>query len=62
MLNIPSYLKYDSTSLTPSFRSNDIVLQKDMAVRIKLISCRMEASTIITLGSIQDDFLGVVAP
>ncbi|KAL8239521.1 hypothetical protein R6Q59_016088 [Mikania micrantha] len=43
------------------FVSNHVKIQKDSEVRLKIIGTRVDATEIFCIGTIKDDFLGVIS-
>ncbi|KAI9226101.1 MAG: DNA-directed RNA polymerase II subunit rpb7 [Piptocephalis tieghemiana] len=57
---IPSDLKFDPNAESPQYASEDQVIQKGAMIRLKIINARMDSTEIFGIGSIKDDYLGVV--
>lgn len=58
---MPTDLVYDSSRPTlPMFISTEenIRIEKDTEVRVKIIGIRLAAEQIVVIGSIKEDFLG----
>ncbi|KAG2219472.1 hypothetical protein INT45_010392, partial [Circinella minor] len=59
---IPNDMQYDPNGNPPSYASEDQVIQKDVQVRIKLVGTRIDATEIFAIGTIKEDYLGVISP
>lgn len=57
------FRKYDACSPTPCYRTADDSMQikPDDEIRVKVISIREDANDIFVLGTLLDDFLGLVS-
>ncbi|CAO3609638.1 unnamed protein product [Cunninghamella blakesleeana] len=58
---IPNDMKYDPNSTPQCYASDDQVLQKDAQVRVKLVGTRIDATEIFAIGTIKEDYLGVIS-
>ncbi|KAL1933264.1 hypothetical protein VTP01DRAFT_7354 [Rhizomucor pusillus] len=59
---IPNDMHYDANNDPPCYASEDQVIQKDVQVRIKLVGTRVDATEIFAIGTIKEDYLGVISP
>ncbi|KAJ2498553.1 DNA-directed RNA polymerase II subunit [Coemansia sp. RSA 1972] len=57
---IPSDMKIDMNTNPPSFHSDDQKIEKGTLVRIKLIGTNIDATKITAIGTIKEDYLGVI--
>lgn len=59
---MPDDLVYDSTSIQPSYVSNDIneniKIEIGRYIRVKIVGIRLAADDIVVIGTIKEDFLG----
>ncbi|PWA60293.1 hypothetical protein CTI12_AA294020 [Artemisia annua] len=65
MLNvqlIPDDMEFQSGDM-PNYTTSDgsVKIQKDSEVRLKIIGTRVDATEIFCIGTIKDDFLGVIS-
>ncbi|ORZ02487.1 DNA-directed RNA polymerase II subunit [Syncephalastrum racemosum] len=58
---IPNDMHYDPNGNPPCYSSDDQVIHKDMQVRIKLVGTRIDATEIFAIGTIKEDYLGVIS-
>ncbi|ORX60286.1 hypothetical protein DM01DRAFT_1316766 [Hesseltinella vesiculosa] len=58
---LPTDMRYDPNSSFPCFASDDQVIQKDTQVRVKLVGTRIDAKEIFAIGTIKEDYLGVIS-
>jgi len=60
---IPADMHFDPQSSPPCIVSEDgaIRLEKDTEVRLKVVGTRVDATEIFAIGSIREDFLGVIS-
>lgn len=58
---IPDDMEFQSGD-TPNYTTSDrsVKIQKDSEVRLKIIGTRVDATEIFCIGTIKDDFLGVI--
>ncbi|KAI9295365.1 DNA-directed RNA polymerase II subunit [Neoconidiobolus thromboides FSU 785] len=59
-INIPSRFTHDSAGINNCFSFEDQVIGKDTAIRVKIISTRVDANAVVAIGSMLDDYLGVI--
>ncbi|KAI8977118.1 Rna polymerase II [Mycotypha africana] len=59
---IPADMKFDANGNPPCYSSEDQVIQKDVLVRLKLVGTRVDATEIFAIGTIKEDYLGVISP
>ena len=57
---IPSDMKFDPTSNPPAYVSEDQVIDKGSRVRLKILGLRMDVSEIHAIGTIKEDYLGIL--
>ncbi|KAI9469162.1 DNA-directed RNA polymerase II subunit [Coemansia sp. RSA 1085] len=57
---IPSDMELDMNSNPPSLHSNDQKIEKGTLVRIKIAGTRIDATNIYAIGTIKEDYLGVI--
>ncbi|XP_021715417.1 DNA-directed RNA polymerase II subunit RPB7 [Chenopodium quinoa] len=59
---IPDDMEFQSAD-TPNYTTSDgsVKIQKDTEVRLKIIGTRVDATEIFCIGTIKDDFLGVIS-
>ncbi|KAI9320664.1 hypothetical protein BX666DRAFT_1875280 [Dichotomocladium elegans] len=58
---IPNDMHFDPNGNPPSYSSEDQTIQKDVQVRIKLVGTRIDATEIFAIGTIKEDYLGVIS-
>ncbi|CAO3596958.1 RNA polymerase Rpb7 [Absidia repens] len=58
---IPNDMRYDPNSTPPCYSSDDQVINKGAQVRIKLVGTRIDATEIFAIGTIKEDYLGVIS-
>ena len=59
---IPSDIKWDPNATPPQFTDNgDQVIEKGTHLRIKIMGTRSDVGSMFAIGSIKEDFLGLVA-
>ncbi|CAO3587942.1 unnamed protein product [Absidia cylindrospora] len=58
---IPNDMRYDPNSTPPCYSSDDQVIHKDAQARIKLVGTRVDATEIFAIGTIKEDYLGVIS-
>ncbi|KAI9264455.1 RNA polymerase Rpb7 [Sporodiniella umbellata] len=58
---IPNEFKFDVNGNPPCYSSDDQVIQKDVRVRLKLVGTRVDATEIFAIGTIKEDYLGVIS-
>lgn len=59
---IPSDMKFDPNGNPPCYQSEDQIIQKDIHVRLKIVGTRIDATEIFAIGTIKEDYLGVITP
>jgi len=61
--SIPEDMKYDPESKPPCYRTNDddVIIQKEDEIRLKIVGTRVDAKDIFAIGSLMDDFLGLIS-
>jgi len=58
---VPSDIKYDPTSNPPQYTdNNDQTITKGTHIRIKLLGIRSDVGKMMAIGSIKEDYLGVL--
>ncbi|KAL1924608.1 uncharacterized protein VTP21DRAFT_4262 [Calcarisporiella thermophila] len=57
---IPQDMKFDPHSNPPCYASEDQEIKKDVHVRIKIVGTRVDATEIFAIGTIKEDYLGVI--
>lgn len=58
---IPSDIKWDPNATPPQFTDNgDQVIEKGTHLRIKIMGTRSDVGSMFAIGSIKEDFLGLV--
>lgn len=58
---IPAEIKFDPTSNPPHFTDNgEQIIEKGTHIRMKLIGTRSDVDKLFAIGSIKEDFLGVL--
>jgi len=60
---IPMDMEFDPNSSPPSFVSNDLSMRiaKDDEVRLKIVGTRVDAQEILSIGSIKEDYMGLIS-
>uniref|UniRef100_UPI00358F8B9F DNA-directed RNA polymerase II subunit RPB7 isoform X2 n=1 Tax=Myxine glutinosa TaxID=7769 RepID=UPI00358F8B9F len=61
--SIPSEMEFDPNSNPPCYKTGDedIVIQQDDEIRLKIVGTRVDKNDIFAIGSLMDDFLGLVS-
>ncbi|XP_019631079.1 PREDICTED: DNA-directed RNA polymerase II subunit RPB7-like [Branchiostoma belcheri] len=61
--SIPSDMEFDPNSNPPCYKTSDedVVIQQDDEIRIKIVGTRIDANDIFAIGSLMDDYLGLVS-
>ncbi|XP_053133917.1 DNA-directed RNA polymerase II subunit RPB7 isoform X2 [Hemicordylus capensis] len=61
--SIPSEMEFDPNSNPPCYKTvdEDIVIQQDDEIRLKIVGTRVDKSDIFAIGSLMDDYLGLVS-
>ncbi|KAF6037778.1 POLR2G [Bugula neritina] len=60
--SIPGDMEFDPESTPPCYKTKDedVVIQVDDEIRVKIIGTRVDANDIFAIGSLMDDYLGPV--
>ena len=61
-LSIPADMEFDPNSNPVCYKTKDesIVIREEDEIRVKIIGTRVDASDIFAIGSLMDDYLGLV--
>ncbi|XP_059350891.1 DNA-directed RNA polymerase II subunit RPB7 isoform X2 [Daphnia carinata] len=61
--SIPSDMQFDPNSTPPCYKTQDedVVIQQDDEIRIKIVGLRVDATDIFAIGTLMDDYLGLVS-
>ncbi|GAV02411.1 hypothetical protein RvY_12981 [Ramazzottius varieornatus] len=61
--SIPQDMEFDSASTPACYRSRDedITIQQDDEIRVKIVGTRVDAKDIFAIGTLMDDYLGLVS-
>ncbi|CAB1324828.1 unnamed protein product [Coregonus sp. 'balchen'] len=61
--SIPSEMEFDPNSNPPCYKTTDedIVIQQDDEIRLKIVGTRVDKNDIFAIGSLMDDYLGLVS-
>jgi len=59
--SIPADIEYDPNSTPPCYKTKeeDMVIQQDDDIRLKIVGTRVDATDIFAIGTLMDDFLGL---
>ena len=58
---IPSEIKFDANATPPQYTDNETtVIENGTQVRMKLLNTRSDVSAMFAIGSIKEDFLGML--
>lgn len=57
---IPTTMSYNPTANPPAFQSEDQSIEKGSRVRVKIVGVRADVGKVFAIGSIKEDFLGVI--
>ncbi|KAJ1928361.1 DNA-directed RNA polymerase II subunit [Tieghemiomyces parasiticus] len=57
---IPSDMKFDPNGNPPCFQSEDQTIEKGTLVRLKIMGLKMEPTDIRAIGTIKEDYLGMI--
>ncbi|KAM7289312.1 DNA-directed RNA polymerase II subunit RPB7 [Ixodes scapularis] len=59
--SIPSDMQFDPNSNPPCYRTQDedVIIQQDDEIRLKIVGTRVDASDIFAIGTLMDDYLGL---
>jgi DNA-directed RNA polymerase II subunit RPB7 len=57
--SIPPEMTFDPDSTTPCYvGEEDLKIQKDSEIRLKILGVKLEASELFAIGTIKEDYLG----
>lgn len=61
--SIPSEMEFDPNSNPPCYKTvdEDVVIQQDDEIRLKIVGTRVDKNDIFAIGSLMDDYLGLVS-
>eukprot|EP00795_Rhopilema_esculentum_P003216 gene3216-1533_t len=61
--SIPSDMEFDPNSNPPCYKTEkeDLVIQKDDEIRLRIIGTRVDAIDIFAIGTLMDDYLGLIS-
>merc|ERR1739838_93747 len=61
--SIPADMDFDPNSNPPCYKTKDedIVIQTEDEIRLKIVGTRVDANDIFAIGSLMDDYLGLVS-
>lgn len=61
--SIPADMSFDPNSNPPCYKTSDedMVIQQDDEIRLKIVGTRVDASDIFAIGTLMDDYLGLVS-
>jgi len=61
--SIPPEMKFDPNSNPPCYKtqSEDQVIQQDDEIRLRIIGTRVDATDIFAIGTLMDDYLGLIS-
>merc|ERR1712154_598189 len=61
--SIPADMTFDPNSNPPCYKTaeEDMVIQQDDEIRLKIVGTRVDASDIFAIGTLMDDYLGLVS-
>lgn len=57
---LPSEMKFDATANPPNFSGEDQLIQQGSKVRLKIVGTRTDATEIYAIGTMKEDYLGVL--
>ncbi|PVV01501.1 hypothetical protein BB560_004085 [Smittium megazygosporum] len=57
---IPADMVFDPNGNPPNYRSDDQKIEKGTLIRLKIVGTRVDSSDIFTIGTIKEDYLGVI--
>ncbi|OMJ10345.1 DNA-directed RNA polymerase II subunit rpb7, partial [Smittium culicis] len=57
---IPADMKFDPNGNPPNYHSEDQKIEKGTPVRLKIVGTRVDATEIFVIGTIKEDYLGVI--
>jgi DNA-directed RNA polymerase II subunit RPB7 len=54
-------MTFDANSTPPCYKTQDedVVIQQDDEIRLKIVGTRIDATDIFAIGTLMDDFLGL---
>ncbi|KAJ1976456.1 DNA-directed RNA polymerase II subunit [Dimargaris verticillata] len=58
---IPSDMRFDPNGNPPCYQSEDQTIEKGGAIRLKIIGLKTEPTDIRAIGTIKEDYLGIIA-
>ena len=61
--SIPSDMVFDPNSNPPCYKTQDeeVMIQQDDEIRLKIVGTRVDASDIFAIGTLMDDYLGLIS-
>jgi len=61
--SIPPDMEFDPNSNPPCYKTQDeeVVIQQDDEIRLKIVGTRVDANDIFAIGTLMDDYLGLVS-
>lgn len=61
--SIPADMEFDPNSNPHCYKTKDedVVIQQDDEIRIKIVGTRVDAKDIFAIGTLMDDYLGLVS-
>ncbi|XP_065842409.1 DNA-directed RNA polymerase II subunit RPB7 [Oscarella lobularis] len=61
--SIPSDMEFDPNSNPPCYktRDEDVVIQQDDEIRLRIVGTRVDANDIFAIGTLMEDYLGLVS-
>ena len=61
--SIPADMAFDPNSNPPCYKTaeEDMVIQQDDDIRVKIVGTRVDATDIFAIGTLMDDYLGLVS-
>ncbi|KAJ1825879.1 DNA-directed RNA polymerase II subunit, partial [Coemansia sp. RSA 2599] len=57
---IPAEMEFNPNSNPPSYQSEEVKVEKGTLVRVKISGTRIDATQIFAIGTIKEDYLGVI--
>lgn len=59
--SIPADMTFDANSSPPCYKTQDedVVIQQDDEIRLKIVGTRIDATDIFAIGTLMDDYLGL---
>ncbi|BFZ12396.1 hypothetical protein BsWGS_15434 [Bradybaena similaris] len=60
--SIPADMEFDPSSTPPCYKTKDedVVIQEEDTIRLRIVGTRVDAKDIFAIGTLMDDFLGVL--